>query len=93
MNAKEALDMILSYFKEKNKAIVDLVKEKIGETALTSVKDEKKMQELFDKMYDFMPGPVKIFLKKEKFMEFCNTNKDTIVKAIDKIIAGKDSKA
>ena len=75
---------LLPTLKEKSTAIKTIIKDKAGSAALNTIKDDKIMREIFEKIYDLLPLPVRLIIKQEPFVQYCFNNKEKMVHLLDK---------
>ena len=74
---------LLPKLEEKKAQLVEFVREKIGNDTLTGISDPAKLQDIFAKLHGLLPLPVRLLLKKEKFIDYCLKNKEKISLYID----------
>ena len=59
--------------------IQKVFKEKVAPTALAAAKDDKTMENIFDTVYQALPLPLRLVIKKNDFVEFCFKHRDKLV--------------
>jgi hypothetical protein len=59
--------------------IQELFKKQVGPALVTVAKDDAKMTLISQTVYDLLPAPIRLVVKKDVFVQFCLTHKDKIL--------------
>ncbi len=57
------------------------VREKVGPAALAAAKDDEKLTEILKVAYLAIPLPLQLMITRDKFVQFCLANRDTLLTA------------
>jgi hypothetical protein len=79
-------NIVLPALEKQRKQIIKVVREVIGPAALKSIKDEKKLQQIFGKMYIYLPKSVMFFVDQEDFVKWCQKNRSLIDNMLEKYL-------
>ena len=76
------IETVLPFIKTKSDNIRALLTNKIGSTVFERISNDATCPQVFSILYDILPFPVKIVLKRELFMQVCTSNKDKIIAVV-----------
>ena len=77
------INKIAPIFKEKSNAIKGILKNKVGTTALSAIKDDGIMQDVFGKIYETLPIPARLLIKRESFIKYCIDNRKIVIQMLE----------
>ncbi|MCL2295357.1 MAG: hypothetical protein FWC36_10945 [Spirochaetes bacterium] len=59
--------------------IQKIFQEKVGPAALAAAENDKAVEAIFSLVYQGLPFPVKLVVKKDAFVNFCLANRDRFI--------------
>jgi hypothetical protein len=71
---------------EKSTVIKNILKEKVGTSTLKTIKDDDVMKDIFEKIYETLPLPIRLVIRREAFVKYCIDNRGMLIDLLEKII-------